>query len=366
MARTARLYGIVEELRAVAPRPVTRRRLAALFEVTERTIERDVGYLQQAGVAIWAERGRSGGYAIRRDATMPPLNMTPSEALSIVAALAAKPVMPFKKGSRLAQLKVLAAMPKHDAEAVRNLADRVRVVARYHQCDATVIAEAERAVVGSRFVTIGTSQRAEPLTWHAVEAQGFYLSDSASWLLAWSCETDRPIGFRLDEIVEIDVQDRHAPRRDLDPMLSWVDAHRRPDVLSTDPDSCVEREEDNVGADDQMATSADVRHMALSLPEVTEDPHFGRPSFRLRGKVMLVLKPDERMFIRASPSEQEALSSMRPDVFTNDDGLQVRIGGISVSEARELVHEAWRLVAPKRLIAQHESTVTPDRQERPR
>src|SRR5688572_6893637 len=99
MARTARLYGIVEELRAAAPRPVTRRRLAARFEVTERTIERDIGHLQQAGLAIWAQRGRTGGYAILPEATLPPLNMTPSEALSIVAALAAMPAMPFRQGS---------------------------------------------------------------------------------------------------------------------------------------------------------------------------------------------------------------------------------------------------------------------------
>jgi hypothetical protein len=122
--------------------------------------------------------------------------------------------------------------------------------------------------------------------------------------------------------------------------------------------SCRDVEEETVGADDQMATSVDVRRIALTLPEVNEDPHFGRPSFRVRGKVMLVLKPDERMFIRASSTEQEALSSMRPDVFTVDDGLQVRIGGISVSEARELVYEAWRLVAPKRLVAQFESAGT--------
>ena len=358
MARTARLYGIVEELRAVAPRPVTRRRLAARFEVTERTIERDVGYLQQAGLAIWSERGRNGGYAIRPEATMPPLNMSPSEALSIVAALAAMPAMPFKGGSRLAQLKLLAAMPQQDAEAVRDLAGRVRVAVRYQRCDPRVVAEVERAVVEGWFVTIGVAERAEPLVWHEVEAQGFFISEAASWLLAWNAELDRPVGFRLDDIVEVEIHERQAPRRDLDPMLAWIDAHRPPDVLLDERLSCRDVEEETVGADDQMATSVDVRRIALTLPEVNEDPHFGRPSFRVRGKVMLVLKPDERMFIRASSTEQEALSSMRPDVFTVGDGLQVRIGGISVSEARELVYEAWRLVAPKRLVAQFESAGT--------
>ena len=46
MNRTDRLYAIVEELRAVAPRMRGARRLAERFEVSIRTIERDVSALQ--------------------------------------------------------------------------------------------------------------------------------------------------------------------------------------------------------------------------------------------------------------------------------------------------------------------------------
>ncbi|GAB3860390.1 helix-turn-helix transcriptional regulator [Dactylosporangium cerinum] len=53
MNRTDRLYALVEELRAVAPRPRSARWLATRFEVSTRTIERDIGALQESGVPIW-------------------------------------------------------------------------------------------------------------------------------------------------------------------------------------------------------------------------------------------------------------------------------------------------------------------------
>ena len=50
MNRTDRLYALVEELRAAAPRARSAHRLAERFEVTVRTIQRDLLALQEAGV----------------------------------------------------------------------------------------------------------------------------------------------------------------------------------------------------------------------------------------------------------------------------------------------------------------------------
>ena len=55
--RTDRLYALVEELRACAPRRRSARELALLYEVSTRTIERDIGALQQARVPIYADAG---------------------------------------------------------------------------------------------------------------------------------------------------------------------------------------------------------------------------------------------------------------------------------------------------------------------
>lgn len=58
MNRTDRLYAIVEALRASPNRPVSARRLAERFEVSTRTIERDILALQESGVPIYADTGR--------------------------------------------------------------------------------------------------------------------------------------------------------------------------------------------------------------------------------------------------------------------------------------------------------------------
>jgi predicted DNA-binding transcriptional regulator YafY len=88
--RTDRLYALVEQLRAVSPRPRSARWLADTFEVSTRTIERDIAALQQSGVPIWAEPGRTGGYVLDRAHSLPPLNFTPQEAAAIAVALPAR------------------------------------------------------------------------------------------------------------------------------------------------------------------------------------------------------------------------------------------------------------------------------------
>ena len=75
--RTDRLYALVEELRAVAPRPRSARWLANRFEVSARTIERDISALQQSGVPVWADTGRSGGYCLDKERSLPPVNFMP-------------------------------------------------------------------------------------------------------------------------------------------------------------------------------------------------------------------------------------------------------------------------------------------------
>ena len=76
MNRTDRLYAIAEELRSAGAGGRTSAWLARRFEVSGRTVKRDVASLQQAGVPIWAEAGPGGGYVLDARATLPPLGMT--------------------------------------------------------------------------------------------------------------------------------------------------------------------------------------------------------------------------------------------------------------------------------------------------
>ena len=127
MNRTDRLYAIVEDLRSVAPASRTAPVLAARFEVSVRTVERDIAALQQAGVPIYATPGRRGGYAVDRAMTLPPVNFTPAEAAAVALALARAGSTPLRAAARTALPKMMAAMTEVDAGAARRLASRIRL-----------------------------------------------------------------------------------------------------------------------------------------------------------------------------------------------------------------------------------------------
>ncbi|MEJ3744381.1 WYL domain-containing protein [Actinomycetes bacterium KLBMP 9797] len=128
MNRTDRLYALVEELRAVSPRPRSAQWLAARFEVDERTVRRDIAALQQAGVPVYAETGRRGGYVVDKAHTLPPVNITPREAVATAIALDVLVGTPFADAARSVLHKLLAVMPERDVVAARSAAARVHLV----------------------------------------------------------------------------------------------------------------------------------------------------------------------------------------------------------------------------------------------
>lgn len=128
MNRTDRLYALVEELRAVAPRPRSARQLARKYEVSTRTIERDVLALQDAGVPIYAQTGRCGGYVIDKTLTLPPVNFTAAEMVAIAVSLAGAEGTPFAFATRSALRKVLAAAPAGQLAEAAQLMDRICLI----------------------------------------------------------------------------------------------------------------------------------------------------------------------------------------------------------------------------------------------
>lgn len=107
MRRAERLYALVDLLRG-SRRPLSAARLSEEFEVSKRTIERDIQSLQLAGVPIYADHGASGGYSILREHSLPPLNLTVPESLAVLAGLGLLETSPYGAAARRARAKVLA------------------------------------------------------------------------------------------------------------------------------------------------------------------------------------------------------------------------------------------------------------------
>lgn len=216
MNRTDRLYAIAEELRAAGPRGRTSGWLAHRFEVAVRTVKRDLSALAESGLPIWTQPGPGGGYVLDARATLPPLNLTASEATAVALALAAMPALPFAPDGRSALTKILAAMPAEERVRATALGGRLWIR------DAT--APARPAVAGALdeavrrgVVTVldyvdkkGTSTRRR-----VVEPMALACTDGHWYLLAWCRRRRAGRWFRLDRVESAHVTTELAPVRDL-------------------------------------------------------------------------------------------------------------------------------------------------------
>ncbi|MBY8873923.1 YafY family transcriptional regulator [Micromonospora sp. PLK6-60] len=201
MNRTDRLYALVEELRAVSPRPRSARWLATRFEVSTRTVERDIGALQAAGVPIWAEPGRTGGYALDRAHTLPPVNLTPTEAVAMALALHRLGGGPFAGAAGSALRKLLAVLPPPAAAEARRLAGRVHLIGGGPATP--VPAAVADAVSARRVLRLTYADRAGADSVRDVEPLG-YLGNRTHWyLVAWCRLRDGLRCFRTDRIVAV-------------------------------------------------------------------------------------------------------------------------------------------------------------------
>jgi predicted DNA-binding transcriptional regulator YafY len=201
MNRTDRLYALVEELRAVAPRARGARRLAEHFEVSTRTIQRDLAALQQAGVPIWATPGPGGGYTLDPKATLPPLNFSPSEAAAIALALAASGPIPFGDAARAALRKVTAAMSTASRADTHALLDRIRLLQRDGLATTPALRVVERALLDHRVVRLDYQDKHGSVTHgRLVEPLGFVLGQQHTYLHGWCRLRNGPRAFRLDRI----------------------------------------------------------------------------------------------------------------------------------------------------------------------
>ncbi|HEX3488424.1 MAG TPA: YafY family protein [Streptosporangiaceae bacterium] len=205
MNRTDRLYALVEELRAVAPRPRSARWLAGRFEVSARTVERDISALQQSGVPIYAEPGRTGGYCLDKARTLPPVNLTPGEAVAMALALRGLAGTPFRAEAGTALRKLVAAMHGDDAAAAHELAGRIHLFGRAAVGGPSVPAVVARALSAGRVLRIRYGDRFGAATLREIEPLGYVVGAEHWYLMAWCRLRGAVRAFRTDRISSVAV-----------------------------------------------------------------------------------------------------------------------------------------------------------------
>jgi hypothetical protein len=121
-----------------------------------------------------------------------------------------------------------------------------------------------------------------------------------------------------------------------------------------------------IGCDAASVRASTVRKIALALPEAEERETWGTATFRVRNRIFTMFSEGERdAWVKSTADEQHALIAMYPKTFffppyVGPNGwIGVHIATVARGEMSELVEEAWRLTAPKRLVAAFDGEGSP-------
>ena len=111
-----------------------------------------------------------------------------------------------------------------------------------------------------------------------------------------------------------------------------------------------------------MPTWPELVAMASALPGVEEGSAYGTPALRVKGKFLCRLREDGSVAMPVDDlGEKEALVQGQSDAFFTTphyDGyamVLIRLDRVDPVELGELVEDAWRARAPKRLVAAHDA-----------
>ncbi len=205
--RIPRLTAILTQLQS--KKIVTATALAKKFEVSVRTIYRDIKALEQAGVPVLTEEGK--GYSLMEGYRLPPIMFTESEATALLTA--EKIVLKSKDTSFIKEFteainKIKAVMSHANKEKSELLSKRV-VVGKNMTNSKTSrhLSEIQRALVNFKTVQVDYLSGQNEMTIRVIEPFALYNDETDSWTLIAFCRLRNDFrSFRLDRMVKIQVQ----------------------------------------------------------------------------------------------------------------------------------------------------------------
>ena len=197
--------------------------LARELEVSTRTVLRDIEALSAAGVPVYAERGRRGGFALLPGFRTELTGLNHEEALALLVAGSRRGAQAFGLGSALASamLKVVDALPESYRDAAVGVAERLlidpeadllsrRLVAE--EVPDVVVAEVRRAVLAGHKLRIRYAAVGQTPQWRTVDPIGLVTVRDQGYLLATRSGADRT--YRLSRIVAAEELAEPAQRPD--------------------------------------------------------------------------------------------------------------------------------------------------------
>jgi predicted DNA-binding transcriptional regulator YafY len=197
--------------------------LAAELEVSTRTVLRDIESLSAAGVPVYAERGRHGGFALLPGFRTELTGLNHDEALALLLAGSQRSAQALGLGSALASAmrKVVDALPAQNRATATGAAQRIlidpeadllsrRLVA--DEVPNAVVAEVRRAVLVGHKLRIHYAAVDKAPRWSTVDPIGLVTVRDQTYLLATKSGADRT--YRLSRVLAAEELPEPAQRAD--------------------------------------------------------------------------------------------------------------------------------------------------------
>ncbi|MFE5487002.1 helix-turn-helix transcriptional regulator [Streptomyces sp. NPDC056527] len=184
--------------------------LARELGVSTRTVLRDIEALSTAGVPVYAERGRHGGFALLPGFRTELTGLNHDEALALLTAGSGRGEQAFGLGSALASAmrKVVDALPDSHRATASDGARRILVepetdlLSRRPVTDEvpdTTMIEVRRAVLAGHRLRIHYTATGETAQWRTVDPIGLVTVRDRGYLLATRSGADRT--YRLSRVL---------------------------------------------------------------------------------------------------------------------------------------------------------------------
>ncbi|MFJ8014864.1 helix-turn-helix transcriptional regulator [Streptomyces sp. NPDC096339] len=197
--------------------------LARELEVSTRTVLRDIEALSAAGVPVYAERGRHGGFELLPGFQTELTGLNHDEALALLIAGSRRGAQAFGLGSALASamLKVVDALPGGQRAIAAGAVERLLIdpetdlLSRRQATEEVpdaVVAEVRRAVLAGHRLRIRYAAVEQAPKWRTVDPIGLVTVRDQGYLLATRSGADRT--YRLSRILTAEELAEPAERPD--------------------------------------------------------------------------------------------------------------------------------------------------------
>lgn len=205
ISRLSRLTSILLKLQS---KPIVSvNQLAEHFEVSKRTIYRDLSSLEQAGVPIVPIEGK--GYSLMSGYNIPPVMFTESEANAVI--FGEKLIAKTKDESLINEFnnavdKIKSVLRNSEKEKVDFLSNRTIIGKNWHdERTSNYLSEIQKALTNFHVLKIEYQKHADTsASQRSVEPFAIYHNTSENWvLIAWCRLRNEFRNFRIDRIKKL-------------------------------------------------------------------------------------------------------------------------------------------------------------------